>query len=174
MPINQTKCGPGSTERATRELRKFLKRIVSEYGIETVNDYGCGDLYWLTLEQWDFDYLGLDEYIRNAADRRAQEGWILKEKDISEYKARPCDLAICKDVLRHHDDEGIRKILRNIDAKYLLADYDAETIINNSYHRVVDDYTLMGNSVNLADYIGEPIDSIESTTPGKRFGLFVI
>lgn len=170
-----TKCGPGSTAANTVNLRKFLKFIVEKYEIDSVIDFGCGDLYWITLDSWPFSYLGIDDNVRpEALQRAAERGWSVSEGDLRSHKvSQKADLTICKDVLRHHDHEGISRIFGNLRSHYLLADYDDKTSIGGTYHRLVDDYCLQANKVDVRDWLGEPIESIVSNElDSKRFGLW--
>ena len=144
--IMSTKCGPGSTRANTVNLRVFLKSIVEDYDVHSVLDLGCGDLYWITLDPWEFSYLGLDDNIRLEAKQRADErAWELQSSDIRSYvEETDQDLAICKDVMRHHDKDDIGKIISNLRTKYLLCDYDEKTVIQQSWHRLHPDVPVTG------------------------------
>lgn len=170
-------CGIGSTKGNTESLRKFIYEVINDFDIKTVNDAGCGDLYWFTLEDYPVSYTGYDEVIRDSAVSRLRENWILVEADIMETCLCESDLVICKDVLRHHDRSGIDAIIENINtAKYLLADYDDKTVIGDSWHKTVSDgenYSLRGNKVDLREWLGDPIRSVASDEiETKRYGLW--
>lgn len=168
-------CGPGSSLKATQKLRRFLTEIVSKYEIKTINDAGCGDLYWLCFADLGVDYHGYDDNIREVAKIRAEpRGWKLSEINLLTDKMRPCDLIICKDVMRHHDLKGIDAILSQFNGEYLLADYNHEETNTGSHHRNVGDslYAIAGNRVDLRPLLGEPLESIVSDEEGKDFGLW--
>jgi hypothetical protein len=170
-----TNCGPGSTEEMTRKLREFLPKVIKKHKIKTVNDAGCGDLFWVSLTDIDVDYVGYDDNIREVARGRALErDWKLVKADITKTPMRRCDLVICKDVFRHHSPSGIKNILSMMDAKYLLADFDEENRPGDTHHRDIGDetYCLQGNKTDLREYLGEPEEQIQADEQGKRFGLW--
>lgn len=172
-----TKCGPGSTEANTVNLRTFLRKVADDFNVNRVLDLGCGDLYWITIDEWSFDYLGVDDNIRLEAKQRASERvWDLLEADVRNFSPPDkYDLTICKDVLRHHNESGIIDILSGVKSPYFLSDYDEKTHIIDSYHRPADDYCLQANKVNVCDWLGAPIASVASNElPSKRFGLWKI
>jgi hypothetical protein len=176
--MNQTACGPGSTLANTESLRAFLCECIGRYDIKTINDVGCGDLFWISKTHIDIDYTGYDEVIRDIARKRLRYGWNLERADITADPMRKCDLSICKDVLRHHGKTGIDAIISNMksSSRYLIADYDSETQLIDSWHKTIEDgqsYCLRGNKLNLCDYLGYPIESVSSDElDTKRFGLW--
>lgn len=175
--MQNTDCGPGSTLHNTERLRDFLAKCISDYEIKTVNDVGCGDLFWISHVDIP-DYRGYDETIREKAKERIKDGWGLVRLDVTKDPMRQCDLTVCKDVLRHHDISNVNAIINNIKnaSRYLLSDYDQETHIVKQWHKTIDDgnaYCLSANKLNLCDYLGEPLESIESDElKTKRFGIW--
>lgn len=172
-------CGPGSTKEKTEYLRKFLKDSISKYGIKTVNDAGCGDLYWITIDALDIDYCGYDDLVRTDAKARLKPGWKLEHCDLVTDCMRKCDLVVCKDVFRHHNENEIGQILRRIQkcSRFLLADYDSiHKVETQTQHKALKDgeyYAICGNSVDLRRYLGVPIESVKSNERiEKRYGIW--
>jgi hypothetical protein len=124
-PGHDTVCGWGSTVEHTRNIRTLLPRLLSEYGIESVNDAGCGDLFWLkTIDLKNMvDYQGYDLYRRSTWDDLEKEGWKLGILDITTESMREADLAICRDVFIHLSNKLVMDALDRIKTKhkYLLA-----------------------------------------------------
>ena len=176
--MSQTDCGPGSSVEKTVTLRAFFDKCIIDYNIKTVNDIGCGDLYWITLDNREIDYIGYDSLIRTKALERLRHGWELVFGDVKSVNLRSCDLSLCKDVFRHHDNDGIEAILSNIkkSSKYLLCDYDLEHKITDSWHEDLKDgqpYDISGNRVDVRRYLGEPLISCPSNEGEiKRYGLW--
>jgi len=135
-------------------------------------------LYWITLDERNIDYVGYDSLIRAKAIERIRKGWKLVCDDARLVKLRKSDLSICKDVFRHHDNDGIEDILNKIkeSSVYLLCDYDSEHKITDSWHKDLKDgqpYNISGNRVDIRYYLGEPLVSSPSNEGEiKRYGLW--
>jgi hypothetical protein len=118
-------CGWGSTSESTKNIRHSLPKIIEEYKIETINDAGCGDLFWIQLipALFDFDYVGYDIYERSTWKDLREAGWDLEIADITKDTLRTCDLTICRDVFIHLPNHLILDALDKIrlTSKYLLA-----------------------------------------------------
>ena len=106
---NETICGWGSTIENTKNILQDLPIIFSTFNINSVNDAGCGDLWWIRRLKSKIDYVGYDLYKRaswNKLDFRCEE------LDIYKQKMRKSDLIICRDVFIHWPNEYIQKTLK--------------------------------------------------------------
>lgn len=172
-----TACGPGSTKESTNDLRLFIRECVKNYDIKTVNDAGCGDLFWITIAPPVFDYCGYDDLIRQSAKDRLPPNWKLVKQDIRHIDMRQADLCICKDVLRHHSTADAQIIADRIlsTSQYIIADYNDTNMNEGGFHELLNDgdsYLLRGNKTDARLLFGEPIAAIPSTEADKFFGLF--
>jgi hypothetical protein len=121
-PGEDTICGWGSTMEHTKMVRTMLPRILAMAKAKTVNDAGCGDLFWIkTLDLSGIDYLGYDLYERSTWPALREEGWNLQTADITTDDLRPSDLIICRDVFIHLPNHMILDALDRFkrSAKYL-------------------------------------------------------
>lgn len=120
--------GPGSSLANTAKIRKELPRIVEKYGIVSMIDAPCGDLYWMSLilEEMGIDYQGGDivpEVVENARQRNTYPKANFSAFDIRNDSFPDCDLWLCRDVLFHFSYTNIRKTLDNFkssNVKYLM------------------------------------------------------
>jgi hypothetical protein len=120
--------GIGSSLAQTENIRKELPRIVDEFGIRSIVDAPCGDLYWMSeiLPQLDVDYFGGDIVPEVVALAEARNTYPRARFGVFDIAASPfpkSDLWICRDVLFHLSFDDIRKALGNFlrsDVKYLL------------------------------------------------------
>jgi len=178
--VRFTRCGIGSTEVYTRKLRLFFRECIKKYDLKKVSDVGCGDLFWITLEDYDIDYTGYDDLVRETARERLKAGWKIEKADAITNLVRKSDLIICKDVFRHHSRENITEIISNFKKSgsyYLLADYDSDDWNHGTHHKQLEDdsdYQCKGNKTDLRKYLGDPIDSVKSDFEGTYFGIWQI
>lgn len=116
----ETPCGRGSTMAHTEEVREFLPKLISAYGIRSMVDVGCGDANWIRgIELGDCTYHGIDVDSRNLEDakRKAPHMKFSTEAD-GEY-----DLALIRHVLQHLKNSEALSLLNEWlgKAKWVLA-----------------------------------------------------
>lgn len=120
--------GVGSSMAQTESIRRELPAIVERFGIRSMIDAPCGDLYWMAdlLPVMDIDYLGGDivpEVVAIAEARTDYPRARFMLLDIAETVFPQCDLWLCRDVLFHLSFSNIRRTLANFkrsNIKYLL------------------------------------------------------
>jgi hypothetical protein len=156
-----SECGPGSTLPATENLRPWLAEIARKYNIKTVNDCGCGDQWWVGHVQW--------KVVREKYDITSYEGVI--RCDITKERTRDADLILCKDVLRHIDNEGVLSALKLFAeaAPYLVSDCDTIANVNN------DKGSQQGRPIDLRKppfSLGEPLEQVEANEQDKIYCLW--
>jgi len=103
--LQESLSGPGSHVANTKEMVDFLSCIVSELGIKSILDLGCGDWNWLRLvDLGSVEYLGwdCDEEMLNENQTRYGSSRVRFElRDITKAEFPKVDLIICRDVLFH-------------------------------------------------------------------------
>lgn len=122
---SETACGAGSTARATSGLRRLLPAVFRAFGIETLNDAGCGDANWMQyVDLSGIGYLGYDVVRRECwgplGERKSMR---FEVADFVADPGRPCDLTLCRDALIHLPNRLVIEALARFrqSSKYLLA-----------------------------------------------------
>lgn len=126
----ETVSGPGSTVKATANLRAWLIDLCRTRGIRTIVDLGCGDWNWMRLLapnvafEW---YRGFDivpELIEHNRQRYGSDRTLFEKADITCRALPKADLVICRDCLTHFSGELTGRLLaavRDSGSKYFLA-----------------------------------------------------
>ena len=114
--LPETKCGYGSTMRATRAQRAWIPDVLEEYNIKSIADIGAGDLNWIkwTKIPGDIEYTPYDLVPRKPD---------VKFFDITKSIPPKVDLIMCLWVINHLDYTKAQQAIKNIKAsgsKYLL------------------------------------------------------
>lgn len=123
-PGKDTVCGWGSQLEHTHNVRSLLPRIIKEFGIKTMNDAGCGDLFWIkTIDLTGVDYRGYDAFKRSTWPALLADGWNLEVLDITSESMREADLVMCRDVFIHLPNNMVLNALDKFKGrhKYLLS-----------------------------------------------------
>lgn len=122
----ETPCGPGSTVEACQPILKALPGWISNYGIKSIVDLGCGDWNWMKhLDLSGVKYDGFD-VVRAliTGNKKYETGMIhFHHADILESRLPASDLVICKDVLGHLTNDLAIKVLDRVKirARFLAA-----------------------------------------------------
>jgi FkbM family methyltransferase len=106
--------GAGSSPQSTERYRAFLKDFITENGVRSVVDAGCGDWQSSRLIDWsEIDYLGIDvsSVVLNNTKRFARDGVRFIEGDARTLDLPAADLLIMKDVLQHWANSDIMAII---------------------------------------------------------------
>lgn len=106
--------GPGSTPAFTEQFRVMLPRLLSNEGIKTVLDYGCGDWSWqrfmdwngVRYQGWDVSYAAIE-----AASKFPTHNCVKFLGDPFTRHFVPSDLLIVKDVMHHATLEQRERIV---------------------------------------------------------------
>jgi len=114
--------GPGSSLPAAKDISNMLDKFISDIGIKTVTDLGCGDLTWISKSQFfnndDINYTGVDvvESLIDSHKKNFDKNFELR--DITNYVPERTDLIIIRDVIFHLKNEDILNIFKNIKGKF--------------------------------------------------------
>lgn len=131
--------GSGSLPEATTPYREFLQRFISENGIRSVIDLGCGDWQFSKLIDWSgVKYHGFD--VAESVVEKNREAYGTDKITFSvmeNYHLIPAaDLLIIKDVLQHLSNQEIDRIIKQLIPRFKL------TLVTNcvppirtSFHR---------------------------------------
>lgn len=120
--------GPGSGLARTEDLRRELPALLTELGVRTLLDAGCGDFHWLQAAELPLRrYVGVEvvpELLAEVAHRHKRPGRRFVRADITRDRLPRADLVLCRDVLIHFPDEDVVRALANFartGARWLLA-----------------------------------------------------
>jgi SAM-dependent methyltransferase len=115
--------GHGSSPEVTLEYRTLLEKIITEYNIKTIVDFGCGDWQFSKYMNWhDAKYVGYDvvkDVIEKNIERYAKSDvrfFHLSSEDMANIEA--ADLYIAKEVFQHLPNAEVQKLLHIALARY--------------------------------------------------------
>jgi SAM-dependent methyltransferase len=93
--------GPGSRGNMAIDKKNFISSLIKANNLETVLDYGCGDLHSINPEQCK-EYVGTDisDVILQKNSLKHSDKIFVKPENIPDKKF---DLVVCQDVLIHQD-----------------------------------------------------------------------
>jgi hypothetical protein len=137
----ETVSGPGSTIKATEDVRKFLREVIREYNIESIFDAPCGDRNWIKTidfqEEFSCEYFGGDIVPELVKDINMPEVSVF---DIRKDNPPKVDLWFCRDCLFHLSEADIKKALQNMvftnnSIKYLLVTSHADSSLNSPINK---------------------------------------
>lgn len=120
--------GVGSSMAQTETIRRELPKLVHQFGIGSILDAPCGDLYWMKhiLPEMNVDYIGGD-IVQGVVDLARSNNTYPRAQfmklDIVKDPLPTADLWLCRDVLFHLSFKEIRAALTNLlqsDIKYIL------------------------------------------------------
>lgn len=133
--------GCGSSLSQTQHVRRELPAVVSRFGIRSIFDAPCGDLYWMkhVLPTLDVDYLGGD-IVQGVVDIARENNTSPRAKftcfDIAEDPFPAYDLWRCRDVLFHLSYSDIRGALINFansECRYILVTtHTGDDVVNRN------------------------------------------
>jgi len=114
--LPETKCGYGSTMRATRQQREWIPAQIDKYNIKSIADIGAGDLNWIkkTHLSSDIEYQAYDLVPRQPE---------IKLFDLVKEIPPAVDMIMCLWVLNHLPFDDVVKAIDNLKksgARYLM------------------------------------------------------
>lgn len=116
--------GKGSTIENTEPYRRLLEGFISEHGVKSVVDAGCGDWQSTHLIDWKgASYIGVDVVESVIAANRARYGHLHRFEclDFSTQELPSADLLLLKEVLQHWPTHVIQELLSRLGQfKYVL------------------------------------------------------
>lgn len=180
-PGDDTVCGWGSKMEHTETVRDMLPRIIQQHEIASINDAGCGDLWWIRhVDLTGVDYIGYDIYHRNTWDGLIKDGWDLRIWNVVTQDMRPCDLIMCRDVFIHLPNEMILQALERFrrQSTYLLAtsfvsNGDGEYSFDNETRHQLPNLKHAKLDLRLAPFnLGEPLYCFPEDYPNKNMSLW--
>jgi hypothetical protein len=163
--------GPGSNMEQTRVIREQIPVLLEKYGVKTMLDAPCGDLFWMktilpVLMQKGIQYQGADIVTGIVEKNRihfAASNALFHTIDLTRGPIPKADLIFTRDCFIHLSYHNIYAILRNYKksgARYLLVStytYPQRKNFN------VDGFYLYGRMLNLEKfpfYLGKPAELI--------------
>jgi hypothetical protein len=122
-----SRSGAGSNELATRRVVEELPDLLRRFGIRSLVDAPCGDLFWISQADLDLDrYVGIDivpELINELTAAPPIPHAEFHCLDVVKVPPPRADAILCRDLLVHLTAEQIRATLANFrasGARYLL------------------------------------------------------
>lgn len=116
----ESRSGPGAGDIEIRTLAPDIVRVVTELGVRSVLDVGCGECYWTPELP---GYIGIDvSQEALSVARQRHPGWDLRLDDGSPYPR--CDLVMTRCVMQHlsmADGMELLGRIRDSGANWLLA-----------------------------------------------------
>lgn len=163
--------GPGSNMEQTRIIRQAIPVLLEKYGVKTMLDAPCGDLFWMKtilpeLMQKGIQYTGVDIVARIIEKNKinfAAFNALFFNIDLSKGSIPKADIIFTRDCFIHLSYYNIYAVLRNYKksgARYLLVStytYPERRNFN------VDGFYLYGRMLNLEKfpfYFTKPLEII--------------
>ena len=107
--------GWGSLDNHTKDYRDFLQTFISQNGIASVVDMGCGDWQFSRFLDWNgVIYQGYDvvpSVVRTNNERYSSPNISFSLYSGKPYDLPPADLLIVKDVLQHLPNQVVLEFL---------------------------------------------------------------
>jgi hypothetical protein len=132
--------GTGSGSEQTKIILAELPLLFKRFGVKTLIDAPCGDLFWMGHLLTDSNilerYIGVDiveELVEKNRERFANELISFEVKNIVEDVLPAGDLILCRDCLVHLTYADAKQAVRNFKAsgsKYLLTTTYPHRIMN--------------------------------------------
>lgn len=126
--------GPGSSPEYCAPFADFLSKYISDSGVKSFCDLGCGDLRWMpgVVAKTGVSYIGVD-CVRALIDKHSS--WYVDDPrysfwhlDLSQADAFPdADMYMIKDVLQHWPSDAVAVWLN----KFFSAKPDARLLVVN-------------------------------------------
>jgi len=161
----ETPCGYGSTLENTAAMRSALQQLLWKYGVDAIDDCGCGDFNWVKeMLLPGVTYQGYD-----VVDRK-RRSMPFEVKDIITEELAVCDLIICKDVFIHWTNEMIMAALANFRqyGDYLFA--ETTPGLNNSLRDIEPGGFAKVNLEALPFNLGQPMEVIPDPMFKRVYG----
>lgn len=155
-------------------------RILTTYGVTTINDAGCGDLAWMrTLMLGAVDYVGYDVHERHTWPDLRKQGYQLVVADVTTEAMRKADLVVCRDVFIHLPNDMViaaLKLFREAGTLLLTTSYTSDgTAVTFDNHERMNTPSLLHAKLDLSlppFNLGRPIECFAEDSPNKYMGLW--
>lgn len=135
---NETPNGPGSTMRATGNIRRALPLMLKKHKIRTMLDAPCGDWNWLQHTKiGNIKYTGwdVDQGILDTARSRAPEGFTFELVNLLTVERIPAvDLIMCRDFTIHLPTQNA------VDLIFKFVDSGSKFLLTTNYPAGHNDY----------------------------------
>ncbi|MBF0455926.1 MAG: hypothetical protein HQL72_14060 [Magnetococcales bacterium] len=125
---SETRSGPGSTLKATQQMRSALRSVLRHLRVRTLADAGCGDLNWAARVTPGLDlYLGFDVVDELIAHNRTlfteEKNLFFNVADITKDRLPCVDAILCRNTLTHLPNPLVFQALsafKRTGARYLI------------------------------------------------------
>jgi hypothetical protein len=167
---SESKSGVGSNSIYSENAKTCIGQIINEYGIKTITDAGCGDLFWMRgilKNNPSVSYLGVD-IVPELIDNNKSLGLSNTEfvcSNLLDAMYIKSDLIICRDVFGHLTNEVVISILdkfKKSGSKYLLSTSFEGAIVNNE---LTGDWRAVNLSIEPFN-LGTPLQIYQETFTG--------
>jgi len=135
---DESRSGPGSTEKQTRKIREALPKIFKDYNIKSMLDVPCGDWNWMKdVDLTGVQYIGGD-IVKSVVEHNKiyeKENVKFMQIDLCETALPSADILFVRDCFVHLSTEDIRRALDNIKKsqfRYLLTTTFPLTNVNEN------------------------------------------
>lgn len=119
--------GYGSSLEATTSIRESLPRLLSDLGVKSLLDLGCGDFTWMREIDLPCPYIGADivpSLVDDLSKRFGNERRLFLTVDACEDALPEADAILCREVLFHLSFKDAKALLANVrksKARYFIA-----------------------------------------------------
>jgi hypothetical protein len=181
---NKSISGEGSDEIQTKEIKRQLVKVISDYKIKSFLDLPCGDHNWMnTIDLNAVKYIGGDIVKDLIIDNKNKYERVNKKffvMDIINDVLPEADLLFCRDCLVHLSNKDILKTFNNIkrsNIKYILTTTFPECETNEDI--ITGDWRILNlekHPFNLPEpilLINENCTEGEGTYSDKSLGLWL-
>jgi len=122
----ESRSGPGSTLRATDDLRRELPELIKEFAVKSMLDAACGDFHWMSTIDLPCQYIGSEivgTLVNRLSGAYGSPTRRFIQRDICRDQLPNVDLIFCREVTIHLPTKDVLAALRNFRASgstYLL------------------------------------------------------
>lgn len=151
----------------------YVKRLLSDYNITSINDVACGYFanYMAKLDFSDITYNGFDIVGETIKTNKKDFPHVnFHEKDIVTDELPYADLVVARDIFFHLNNNCLSRVLENIyksKSKYLLATHHRQIEHNHDMDGIVG-YRCVNLELEPFN-VGDPIETHIEPAPGGGF-----
>lgn len=173
----QPSSGAGSSESSAQNLIATLPKVVSELGISSLLDIGCGDFTWMKKIELSCSYTGIDIVPSVIANNQkefstARRNFICLDAIAEDIPA--ADAVLCREVLFHLSFADSMSLIRNVyksGSRFFLTTTERAT----GYNADIDsgDWRILNLQISPYNF-GPPIMEIadDSVSVGRIIGVW--
>lgn len=166
----ETRCGPGSTLKATEGLRDWLPDALARHGVKRLLDAPCGDRNWIKTLELPCEYVGVDHEAEHVAKA---DGADVRLLDIRTDPLPACDAILSRDFFQHLSAADAAAALANMRAT------GARLLFATCHGAGENTDCITGNFrfVNMREApfsLGPPLDRCDDGPHGRILGVWAL